>query len=92
MENNALDAALARRRSGPNSTKSSPMNSSNPRSPPPQPEQQSTYKTNFTNRRILETQSNSRKVPGQSKFCGECGTQFPVEWAKYCCLCGERRS
>ena len=29
---------------------------------------------------------------GGGRFCVECGTQFPVEWAKFCCLCGERRT
>ncbi|XP_074135038.1 zinc finger C2HC domain-containing protein 1A isoform X1 [Sminthopsis crassicaudata] len=25
------------------------------------------------------------------KFCHECGTRYPVEWAKFCCECGIRR-
>nr|XP_036854217.1 zinc finger C2HC domain-containing protein 1A [Manis javanica] len=25
------------------------------------------------------------------KFCHECGTKYPVEWAKFCCECGIRR-
>ncbi|MBN3313944.1 ZC21A protein, partial [Atractosteus spatula] len=27
----------------------------------------------------------------QTKFCHECGTKYPVEWAKFCCECGVRR-
>uniref|UniRef100_F6SR82 Zinc finger C2HC domain-containing protein 1A n=1 Tax=Xenopus tropicalis TaxID=8364 RepID=F6SR82_XENTR len=26
-----------------------------------------------------------------TKFCHECGTKYPVEWAKFCCECGIRR-
>lgn len=25
------------------------------------------------------------------KFCHECGTKYPVDWAKFCCECGVRR-
>ncbi|XP_069477344.1 zinc finger C2HC domain-containing protein 1A isoform X1 [Ambystoma mexicanum] len=28
---------------------------------------------------------------GQSKFCHECGTKYPLEFAKFCCECGVRR-
>ncbi len=24
-------------------------------------------------------------------FCGECGSEFPVQWAKFCSFCGDRR-
>lgn len=27
----------------------------------------------------------------QSRFCHECGTQYPVAVAKFCCYCGMRR-
>ncbi|XP_036378295.1 zinc finger C2HC domain-containing protein 1A isoform X1 [Megalops cyprinoides] len=27
----------------------------------------------------------------QTKFCHECGTKYPVDWAKFCCECGVRR-
>jgi membrane protease subunit (stomatin/prohibitin family) len=26
-----------------------------------------------------------------AKHCHECGEVFPVEWAKFCCECGEKR-
>ena len=26
-----------------------------------------------------------------AKHCYECGEQFPVEWAKFCCECGQKR-
>ncbi|XP_007894985.1 zinc finger C2HC domain-containing protein 1A [Callorhinchus milii] len=26
-----------------------------------------------------------------SRFCHDCGTKYPVEWAKFCCECGVRR-
>ncbi|XP_006086349.1 zinc finger C2HC domain-containing protein 1A isoform X1 [Myotis lucifugus] len=32
--------------------------------------------------------SSSGHLP---KFCHECGTKYPVEWAKFCCECGIRR-
>lgn len=39
---------------------------------------------------------NSKGIEGNSsghlpKFCHECGTKYPVEWAKFCCECGIRR-
>ncbi|XP_043921936.1 zinc finger C2HC domain-containing protein 1A [Protopterus annectens] len=35
---------------------------------------------------------NDRNSSGQMpKFCHECGTKHPVEWAKFCCECGVRR-
>nr|KAF6405919.1 zinc finger C2HC-type containing 1A [Rousettus aegyptiacus] len=32
--------------------------------------------------------SSSGHLP---KFCHECGTKYPVDWAKFCCECGVRR-
>jgi len=26
-----------------------------------------------------------------SKFCHECGSEFPVKWARFCSFCGDRR-
>ncbi|XP_053517189.1 zinc finger C2HC domain-containing protein 1A isoform X2 [Artibeus jamaicensis] len=39
---------------------------------------------------------NIKGIEGNSsghlpKFCHECGTKYPVEWAKFCCECGIRR-
>ncbi|VCX04155.1 unnamed protein product, partial [Gulo gulo] len=39
---------------------------------------------------------NTKVMEGNStghlpKFCHECGTKYPVEWAKFCCECGIRR-
>lgn len=28
---------------------------------------------------------------GSSKFCHECGSEFPVQWARFCSFCGDRR-
>lgn len=28
---------------------------------------------------------------GTSKFCHECGSEFPVKWARFCSFCGDRR-
>ena len=28
---------------------------------------------------------------GVAKHCHECGEPFPVDWAKFCCECGEKR-
>jgi hypothetical protein len=30
-------------------------------------------------------------APTAAKHCHECGEAFPVEWAKFCCECGEKR-
>ncbi|CAF3090733.1 unnamed protein product [Rotaria sp. Silwood2] len=37
-----------------------------------------------------QQQQNSR-APTAAKHCHECGKAFPVEWAKFCCECGEKR-
>ncbi len=29
--------------------------------------------------------------PPGSKFCHECGSEFPVKWARFCSFCGDRR-
>lgn len=39
---------------------------------------------------------NIKSIEGNSsghlpKFCHECGTKYPVDWAKFCCECGIRR-
>jgi len=26
-----------------------------------------------------------------AKFCHACGTRFPISWARFCCMCGEKR-
>ena len=26
-----------------------------------------------------------------AKFCHSCGTRFPISWARFCCMCGEKR-
>jgi hypothetical protein len=31
------------------------------------------------------------RVPTAAKHCHGCGEAFPVEWAKFCCECGEKR-
>jgi hypothetical protein len=40
-----------------------------------------------------QTQQNIRSPMGSAaaKHCHECGESFPVEWAKFCCECGEKR-
>ncbi|XP_078722684.1 zinc finger C2HC domain-containing protein 1B-like isoform X1 [Lampetra fluviatilis] len=41
--------------------------------------------------------THARTPPGPSgrrplpRFCYECGTRHPVDWAKFCCECGARR-
>uniref|UniRef100_S4RNS8 Zinc finger C2HC domain-containing protein 1A n=1 Tax=Petromyzon marinus TaxID=7757 RepID=S4RNS8_PETMA len=41
--------------------------------------------------------AHARTPPGPSsrrplpRFCHECGTRHPVDWAKFCCECGARR-
>jgi hypothetical protein len=30
-------------------------------------------------------------VSAAAKHCHECGEAFPVDWAKFCCECGEKR-
>jgi hypothetical protein len=36
-------------------------------------------------------QQNGEGVGGSSKFCHECGSEFPVQWARFCSFCGDRR-
>ncbi|CAF1118407.1 unnamed protein product [Rotaria sp. Silwood1] len=41
-----------------------------------------------------QQQQQKTKAPVAStaaKHCHECGNAFPVEWAKFCCECGEKR-
>ena len=46
------------------------------------------------NRYMVNGKQGPTRAPagGTSRFCVDCGTQFPVEWAKFCCLCGCRRT
>lgn len=37
-------------------------------------------------------QQQHRDSRGSSKYCLECGTEFPVAWAKFCSHCGYTRS
>ncbi|XP_040850086.1 zinc finger C2HC domain-containing protein 1A isoform X1 [Ochotona curzoniae] len=47
------------------------------------------YTSSFNGGSIRSTEGNSSgHLP---KFCHECGTKYPVEWAKFCCECGVRR-
>ena len=43
---------------------------------------------------VLQQQQKTRTPIGSAaaKHCHECGEAFPVEWAKFCCECGEKRS
>ena len=37
---------------------------------------------------------NSGEAGGEAilaKFCHSCGTRFPISWARFCCMCGEKR-
>ncbi|CAF1171158.1 unnamed protein product [Adineta steineri] len=36
-------------------------------------------------------QQQKIKIPPAAKHCHECGEAFPVETAKFCCSCGEKR-
>jgi len=43
-----------------------------------------------------DSQQQQQKIraplaPTAAKHCHECGEAFPVEWAKFCCECGEKR-
>nr|XP_027808238.1 zinc finger C2HC domain-containing protein 1A [Marmota flaviventris] len=47
------------------------------------------YASSFNGGNIKGIEGNSSgHLP---KFCHECGTKYPVEWAKFCCECGIRR-
>ena len=35
--------------------------------------------------------NNSNGASNSSKFCHECGSEFPVQWARFCSFCGDRR-
>lgn len=30
-------------------------------------------------------------APTAAKHCHQCGEAFPVDWARFCCECGEKR-
>ncbi|XP_044538383.1 zinc finger C2HC domain-containing protein 1A [Gracilinanus agilis] len=65
------------------------------------PNKRKTYNADsYTNRSDVDYSSvnggsfkgNEGNSSGQlPKFCHECGTRYPVEWAKFCCECGIRR-
>ena len=40
---------------------------------------------------FLQQKSRTGVAPTAAKHCHECGEAFPVEWAKFCCECGEKR-
>lgn len=49
-----------------------------------------------TNGILQQQQQQHQKTRVQTastpaKHCHECGEAFPVEWAKFCCECGEKR-
>lgn len=83
-QNSEINSTLARKRSGNNSQKTSPMNRSMNRRDQTPPGQ---------NKHMVNGKQPTRApAGGTSRFCVDCGTQFPVEWAKFCCLCGCRRT
>ncbi|CAF0852775.1 unnamed protein product [Brachionus calyciflorus] len=82
LTNSELNA-LARNRSG-NSQRASPKNrdaSNNGRRAVQQPAARGGYGRTV----------GFKESPG-SKFCHECGSEFPVEWAKFCSYCGSGRA
>lgn len=46
-----------------------------------------------TGQRPMQTsgESSLREAPAPAKHCYKCGEAFPVERAKFCCTCGEKR-
>jgi len=42
---------------------------------------------------VLQQQQKIRTpvTSAAAKHCHECGEVFPVDWAKFCCECGEKR-
>ncbi|KAM6977687.1 zinc finger C2HC domain-containing protein 1A [Aplochiton taeniatus] len=46
---------------------------------------------NYNSRNDAKSGSEVDNGATQSKFCHDCGTKFPVEWAKFCCECGVKR-
>lgn len=97
--------ALARNRGG-TSQKESPINSrdaSNKRAPQQQQQQQPQAQNQNGSRGVSygrggggqqqQYQQNGEVAGGNSssKFCHECGSEFPVQWARFCSFCGDRR-
>ncbi|RNA38617.1 zinc finger C2HC domain-containing 1A isoform X1 [Brachionus plicatilis] len=78
LTNSELNA-LARNRSG-NSQRESPKNSRDP----------------SVNRRAAVAPQRATHARYQenygAKFCHECGSEFPVEWARFCSFCGSGRA
>jgi len=88
--NNELNNALARNRG----QKESPMNSRDPSKSrygnQPSPHQNGGGQRTMTYGRQVSQQNNENQV-ATAKFCHECGSEFPVKWARFCSLCGDRR-
>lgn len=88
LSNSELNS-LARNRSGSNSMKKeSPVNS---RRPPAQQQQAQQNGMRATYVRGPAPSNSGGGGGGGGGFCGECGSAFPVEWAKFCSFCGDRR-
>ncbi|KAL2085363.1 hypothetical protein ACEWY4_018683 [Coilia grayii] len=51
------------------------------------------YDSDFNNSRndVRAANEVDNSIGQLTKFCHECGTKYPVEWAKFCCECGVRR-
>jgi hypothetical protein len=41
--------------------------------------------------RANQQHQHNEQAGGPSKFCHECGSEFPVQWARFCSYCGDRR-
>jgi len=96
--------ALARNRGGTTNTKESPINSR--RVPQQQQQAQAQNGSRGTNNARgvgqqqqqhqqqlpqQQYQQNSEGTGSSAKFCHECGSEFPVQWARFCSFCGDRR-
>ena len=59
----------------------------------PQPQQQINGINSPTAQISTHTAQQTRTPggPTAAKHCHECGEAFPVDWAKFCCECGEKR-
>lgn len=103
-ENDGLNVMAASGRGGQQKADASPQMQRRTvgmkaRSPSParrqQPQQQQQINgINSPTAQISTHTAQQTRTPGgptAAKHCHECGEAFPVDWAKFCCECGEKR-
>lgn len=95
-ENDGLNVMAAAGRGGQQRTDASPQIQRRTfalktRSPSPARRQPPTNGIGSAGAQPQSQQTRPPVAPTAAKHCHQCGEAFPVEWAKFCCECGEKR-